>query len=158
MSIDKDLFRAVLGRFATGVTIVTVCAPEGRPHGMTVSAFASVSLDPTLVLICIDKNAALAPLLPDLEHFAVNVLTSEQEELSRRFANDLDDRFDGIGYTLGKSGAPLIDNTLAWLECRVVERHPAGDHVIVIGEVVRAEAHSGSPLLYFRGGYARLER
>lgn len=158
MSIDKDLFRAVLGRFATGVTIVTVREANGRPHGMTVSAFASVSLDPTLVLICIDRSATLAPHLPAIDHFAVNVLTAQQEELSRRFANDLDDRFDGIGYSIGKSGAPILENVLAWLECRVVEQHAAGDHVIVIGEVERAEAHSGTPLLYFRGGYARLER
>ena len=158
MGIDQDLFRAVLGRFATGVTVVTVREPNGRVHGMTVSAFASVSLDPTLVLVSIDKTATLAPVLSDIRQFAVNVLTSDQEELSRRFANDLDDRFEGVGYTTGESGLPILQDVLAWLECRVVQQHSAGDHVIVIAEVERAEARSGSPLLYFRGGYARLER
>lgn len=158
MSIDAALFRSVLGRFATGVTIVTVRDADGQQHGMTVSAFSSLSLEPPLVLVCIDNTATMAPHIATASHFAVNVLTSTQEELSRRFAESLDDRFAGIGYTEGMSGCALLDESLASIECRIVTRHPAGDHVMVIGEVLHAAAHEGSPLLYFRSGYATISR
>ncbi|MEQ1691175.1 MAG: flavin reductase family protein [Gemmatimonas sp.] len=158
MPIDADLFRAVLGRFATGVAIVTVRDREDRDHGMTVSAFTSLSLDPPLVLICIGNDATMAPVMDDAESFAVNVLSAGQEALSRRFAGKLDDRFAEISSARSASGNVLLDGTLGSLDCRVVARHPAGDHVIVVGAVEAASAHDGRPLLYYRGGYAQLER
>jgi len=156
--IDQDLFRAVLGRFATGVTVVTTRDADGTPHGMTVSAFSSLSLEPPLVLVCVANSATMAPLMASAEHFAVNVLSSTQEAVSRRFAGDVHDRFAGIGFHEGHNGAPVLDEVLAWLQCRIVARHPAGDHVIIIGEVEHADVGDGKPLLYYRGGYATLER
>jgi len=111
-----------------------------------------------MVLICIDNTATMAPQIPSATHFAVNILASSQEEMSRRFAGQLDDRFAGVGYREGASGCALLDEVLAWLECRIVSRIPAGDHVIVLGEVENAEVFEGEPLLYYRSGYARLER
>jgi flavin reductase (DIM6/NTAB) family NADH-FMN oxidoreductase RutF len=156
--IDSDLFRAVLGRFASGITVITATAPDGTPHGMTVSAFASVSLDPPLILACIAHDATIAPLLSQATSFAVNVLSDTQEALSRRFAGRMNDRFVGVGYRLGDLGDPQLDDVLAWLACRIVARHPAGDHVILVGQVEDAGVRDGRPLLYYRGGYAQLER
>jgi flavin reductase (DIM6/NTAB) family NADH-FMN oxidoreductase RutF len=157
MSVDPDAFRSVLGRFASGVTVVTVRDPKGRDQGMTVSAFSSVSLSPPLVMVCIGHDASLHPLIEQVTHFGVNILSATQEALSRRFAAHLD-RFDGVGFERGESGVALIEGALAFLECRIVARHPAGDHTIVIGEVEAAENRDDRPLLYYRGGYAQLER
>lgn len=156
--IDADLFRAVLGRFASGITVVTCCDGNGTPHGMTVSAFSSLSLDPPLVLVCVANDATMGPVLASAESFAVNVLSAAQESLSRRFAGKVDDRFAGVGYRDGKLGDPLLDDVLACMQCRIVARHPAGDHVIMVGQVEQADAFEGKPLLYYRGGYATLER
>lgn len=156
--IDHDLFRAVLGRFASGITVITASAPDGTPHGMTVSAFSSRSPAPPLVLACIANDATMAPLLSRCSSFTVNVLSSQQEALSRRFAGPLDDRFAGVGYQAGELGNPVLDDVLAWLECRLIARHPAGDHTIMVGQVEQAGARDGRPLLYYRGGYAQLER
>ena len=157
--IDSDTFRSVLGRFASGVSIVTARDDAGVDHGMTVSAFASVSLDPPLVLVCIDHAASMHDLLLQHPRFGISVLSSEQEAYSRRFATDPDTgRFDGIAYTRGDSGVVLLDNSLAHIECKVVQHHDAGDHTIFIAEVERAEPRQGRPLLYYRGGYAQLER
>lgn len=158
MTLDPASFRSVLGRFASGVTVVTAVDDGGDDHGMTVTAFSSVSLDPPLILACIDHAATLHPFLEGLTHFAVNVLSAEQEAISRRFAADELNRFDGVGYTRGVAGAPLIDDALAHLECRVHALVPAGDHTIVIGEVDAAITRDARPLLYYRGGYAQLER
>ncbi len=156
--IDTDTFRAVLGRFASGVTVVTTRDGAERDHGLTVSAFSSLSLDPPLVLVCIDQCSSLHPVLGEAAHFAVNILASGQEALSRRFSGIVGNRFDGIGYTRGLTGVALLDDALAYVECRVARRHDEGDHTIFIGEVEAAETRSGHPLLYYRGGYATLER
>lgn len=156
--IDSDLFRAVLGRFASGITVITTRDTAGTPHGMTVSAFSSLSLDPPLILVCVANDATMAPLLAATETFAVNVLSAGQEAMSRRFAGKIDDRFAGVGYHGGTLGDPILEDVLASLECRIVARHPAGDHVIVVGQVEDAAVHEGKPLLYYRGGYAVLER
>ncbi len=159
MSLDRDAFRSVLGRFASGITVVTTCDPAGRDHGMTVSAFCSVSLTPPLVLVCVAKNADMFRVLQEVPHFTVNILASHQEALSRRFADlDAEQRFEGVGFRRGKFGAPVLHDILAYVECRTQERHDAGDHGIVIGEVEHAAARDDRPLLYYRGGYARLER
>ena len=157
MSLDQDAFRAVLGRFASGVTIVTVLGANGRDYGMTVSAFSSVSLEPPLVMVCIGEEASLKPMIAQATHYGVSILASDQEPLSRRFAAH-GERFDGVGFTRGENGMALIDGALAFMECRIVARHPAGDHTIVIGEVEAASVEDARPLLYYRGGYAQLER
>ena len=159
MTIDSDSFRSVLGRFASGITVVTTRDADRRDVGMTVSAFCSASLRPPLVQLCIDHAASMYAALMGAERFGVNILAAEQEALSRRFATaDSTRRFDGIGYQRGESGIVLLDDALAHLECRVVARHEAGDHMMVIGEVESASARSAAPLLYYRGGYAQLER
>ena len=160
MPLDPDSFRSVLGRFATGVTIVTATDEDGTDHGMTVSAFCAVSLEPPLVLVCIDHAASMYDVLRVGSRYAVNILAISQEALSRRFADreQLHRRFEGIGYGRGASGAPLLDDALAHIECRVTAVHPAGDHTIFVAEVESATAFAARPLLYYRGGYAQLER
>ncbi len=158
MPLDADLFRAVLGRFASGITVITVRDAAGRDHGMTVSAFSSLSLDPPLVLVCVGHDASMAPALREATHVGVNILAHEQEALSRRFAGKYDDRFDGIGYTHAASGVAVLDDVLAWIDGRIVSRVRAGDHDIVVLEVEGADVRDGRPLLYYRGGYAQLER
>jgi len=157
MPLDQDAFRAVLGRFASGVTIVTVRGANDRDYGMTVSAFSSVSLEPPLVMVCIGEDASLKPMIAEATHYGVSILASDQEPLSRRFAAH-GERFDGIGFSRGENGMALIDGALAFMECRIVARHLAGDHTIVIGEVEAASVADQRPLLYYRGGYAQLER
>ncbi len=156
--IDQDFFRAVLGRFASGITVITTHDASGAPHGMTVSAFASLSLDPPLVLVCIGNDTTMAPVMAHATSFAVNVLADSQEALSRRFAGNVGERFAGVGYVDGELGDAVLDDVFASMQCRIVARHPAGDHVIVIGHVQQAAARDAKPLLYYRGGYAQLER
>jgi flavin reductase (DIM6/NTAB) family NADH-FMN oxidoreductase RutF len=159
--IDADTFRSVLGRFASGVTIVTARDGKGQDHGMTVSAFCSLSLEPPLVLLCVDRAATMYGLMRSHPHIGISILSSSQEAYSRRFADptsERSERFDGIAYARGSNGAVLLDGALAHLECLAIEHHDAGDHTIIIAEIERAEALDGRPLLYFRGGYAQLER
>lgn len=158
MAIEPDEFRAVLGRFASGVTVLTVRDAKGRDHGMTVSAFCSASLQPPLVLACIEHRAEMSTVIPEATHFGISILAEGQESLSRRFAELPASRFDGIGYSRADSGVVLLDEALAHLECRKISAHEAGDHVIYVGEVVWAECEQDRPLLYYRGGYAQLER
>ena len=159
MTLDPDSFRSVLGRFASGITVITTVDADGRDVGMTASAFSSVSLQPPLVQVCVDHTASMFDALLHAERFGVSVLADEQEALSRRFAAvESSHRFEGIGYTRGDSGVVLLDDALAQLECRIASRTEAGDHVIFIGEVERAMARDARPLLYYRGGYAQLER
>jgi flavin reductase (DIM6/NTAB) family NADH-FMN oxidoreductase RutF len=157
MSLDQDAFRAVLGRFASGVTVVTVRGANGRDYGMTVSAFSSVSLEPPLVMVCIGEDSSLKPMIAEATHYGVSILSSTQEPLSRRFAAH-GERFDGVGFARGESGVALIDGALAHLECRIIARHRTGDHTIVVGEIEAASVADERPLLYYRGGYAQLER
>ena len=156
MTVSKDEFRRALGHFASGVTVVTSRSEDGRPLGITVSAFSSLSLDPPLILICIDKRASLHDHLKEGGHFAVNILAEDQELISRRFASKVEDRFEGIGYREGDMGAPLISGALATIECRIVHSYPGGDHTIIVGEVLATEVSNGRPLAYFRGGYVQL--
>lgn len=158
MAIGPDEFRAVLGRFASGVTILTARDAEGRDHGMTASAFCSTSLVPPLVLACVDRATDMYDVIRKAPFFGVSILEEGQEALSRRFAELPAGRFDGIGYTRAESGVILLDDAIAHLECSVVTRHEAGDHVICVGQVEWADYRSQRPLLYYRGGYAQLER
>ena len=158
MALGPDDFRSVLGRFASGVTILTARDTEGHDHGMTVSAFCSASLVPPLVLACIDRAADMHAIIKRASHFGVSVLEEGQEALSRRFAELPSGRFDGIGYSRAESGVILLDDAIAHLECSVVDRHDAGDHRICVGQVEWATCGQERPLLYYRGGYAQLER
>jgi flavin reductase (DIM6/NTAB) family NADH-FMN oxidoreductase RutF len=159
MTIDSDSFRSVLGRFASGITIVTALDADGRDVGMTVSAFSAASLHPPLIQICVGRDASAFEALLHAKGFGVSILSSEQESLSRRFAEeDSMHRFDGLGYVRGDNGVVLLGDALAHIECAVHARYDAGDHMIFVGEVERATTGDARPLLYYRGGYAQLER
>lgn len=155
--IGPDEFRRILGHFATGVTVVTTCDADARPTGLTVSAFASLSLDPPLVLVCVSHKSQSFPALRERGRFAVNILAMGQDALSRQFATTRLDKFDGVAYRLSPRGLPLIDGALAHLECATVSTHDAGDHTIFVGRVEGGDVASGEPLLYYRGQYQRLE-
>ena len=158
-SLDPAIFRSVLGRFATGVTVLTTRDDAGDDHGMTASAFCSVSLAPPLVLACVDEAASLHRMLQVKGRpFGVSILAEDQEALSRRFAAD-DDRFAGVGFSRGPAGSVLLDDALAHLECSVHAVHEAGDHAIVVGLVEHvAVREDAAPLLYYRSGYGRFAR
>jgi flavin reductase (DIM6/NTAB) family NADH-FMN oxidoreductase RutF len=157
MSVDADDFKQVLARWATGVTIVTARSGE-RVHGMTVSAFTEVSLDPPLVLVCADLGSNTLPLIREGGAFAVNILSREQEALSARFASKQGEwqRFDGLEIDAGRTGSPLLRGVVANLDCRVVAAHEHGDHVVYVGEVAEVRHFDREPLLYFRGAYTGL--
>jgi flavin reductase (DIM6/NTAB) family NADH-FMN oxidoreductase RutF len=156
MAVEKAEFRRALGHFAAGVTVVTAKFDDARLAGITVTAFTSVSLEPPLVLICIDKRSRMHDKLQVGGNFAVNMLAQDQEFVSRRFASGDADPFREIGYREGVTGAPLLQGTTAAVECRIVELLPGGDHTIILGEVEATQVSEGKPLLYFRGGYAQL--
>jgi len=157
MSVDQLEFRRVMGHFATGVTIVTSHDGAGKLGGLTANAVASVSLDPAMVLICVDKKSDSYPLFGASRSFAINILAKDQETLSRRFAKSGGDKFTGTGYRLGVTGTPILTDTVGHLECTVRHEFDAGDHTIFVGEAVDIAVSSESdPLLYFRGGYRNL--
>jgi flavin reductase (DIM6/NTAB) family NADH-FMN oxidoreductase RutF len=146
-----------MGRFATGVTVLTVNGTGDRPLGMTASSLASVSLIPPLVSVCVDHHAELHETIAAAPVFVVNILASHQETLSRRFADRHEDRFEGIGYHRSPEGLVLLDGALAHIECDRFAVYPAGDHTIIIGRVIGGSTGEGRPLLYYRGGYGGLE-
>lgn len=156
MSVSESEFRAALGRFVSGVTVITTAGMDDRPVGITVSAFSSLSLDPPLVLACIEKRASLHDHLSEGRHFAVNILAADQEHLSRRFSSKEQDRFNGTGYREGTTGSPLLEGALAYIECRVVHAYAGGDHTIIVGAVESVSVADHKPLAYYRGGYAQL--
>jgi flavin reductase (DIM6/NTAB) family NADH-FMN oxidoreductase RutF len=153
--MDPFQFRQLCGRFTTGIAIVTATDADGRPTGMTVNSFTSVSLDPPLVLVSIDRAAAMHAALEASGGWAINILEAQQEALSRRFSAGLPDRFEGVGWHRGPAGDILLDGALAHLWCTREAMVPAGDHTIFIGRVTGGDAaEHGRPLLYYRGGYA----
>jgi 4-nitrophenol 2-monooxygenase / 4-nitrocatechol 4-monooxygenase, reductase component len=155
--IDQSEFRRVIGHFAAGVTIVTTCRQDGSAAGLTVSAVSSLSLDPTLLLVCVDQCSDTLPYLERAGYFAVNVLEEGKgETLARRFAGGgAEEKFRGVAWRPEHTGAPVLDEALAWMDCRVTAVVPGGDHTIFVGEVVAADAREGTPLLYYRGGFGR---
>jgi flavin reductase (DIM6/NTAB) family NADH-FMN oxidoreductase RutF len=157
-TVSEALFRDVLGHWASGVAIITVRDAGGRDHGMTVSAFSSLSLDPPLVLACIGHDATIAGAVAAANRFGLSVLAEHQEALSRQFAQPDTDRFEGIPMARSPRGMALVPDALAHLECTVAVRHEGGDHTIVVGEVVHAVRAAGRPLLYYRGEYSRMAR
>ena len=156
MPVSNNEFRAAMSRFVSGVTVVTTSGKENRPAGITVSAFSAVSLEPPLVLVCINKRASLHDHLTEGRYFAVNILCEDQQDVSQLFASKDEDRFEGARYRWGTTGAPLLDGALAYVECRVVHAYPAGDHTIIVGEVESTSVADHKPLAYYRGGYTRL--
>jgi flavin reductase (DIM6/NTAB) family NADH-FMN oxidoreductase RutF len=154
--IRADEFRRVLSHFATGVTVLTTRDGEGRPVGLTASAFTSLSLEPPLILACIDLNARCHGAFDAADRFAVNILSLDQEHLSRRFASTVDDKFDQLLHSPGALGLPLIKGALAHIECTKVATYPGGDHCILVGQVQATTVADGHPLLYYRGRYDRL--
>jgi 4-nitrophenol 2-monooxygenase / 4-nitrocatechol 4-monooxygenase, reductase component len=159
MTLDPDTYRSVLGRFATGVTVLTARDADGNDHGMTVSSFCSLSLSPPLVALCVDRRADMHSLLAPGLAVVVNILAAQQELLSRRFAEfEGTKRFDGIGFSRSNRGPVVLDDVLAWLECTLVREHDGGDHQLHVAAVEHAVARDVRPLLHYRGGYAELER
>ena len=155
-AIDGARFRQVLGHFPTGVTVITAAGAAG-PAGFAVGSFFSVSLDPPLVAFCAAKTSSSYPNIEAAGHFVVNVLGDDQEDICRSFAGK-GDKFAGLGYRPSPvSGAPVINDVLAWIDCDIDTVHEAGDHWIVIGRVNDLEvgAESGGPLVFYRGGYGR---
>ncbi len=158
MTFDSRAYRNALGCFATGITVVTTIAPDGSPIGVTVNSFSSVSLEPPLVQFCLGRAAMSFDAFTTAPSFAVNILAEDQSDLSVRFSKrDLQERWEGVGVERWETGVPLLAGCLANLECDREHVFEAGDHVIIVGRVRRlAAAAAGQPLLYFRGGYARL--
>ena len=159
MAVDPLEFRGIIGHFATGVTVITTAAAE-RLHGMTANAVSSLSLDPVMVLICVDKTTHTQRMLDLGGVFALNILSEEQEPLSRTFATKGEPEagtLRGQPFRLGETGAPILDGCLAYLECRVVNVMDGGDHSIFLGEVVSEGVEQEKrPLLFYRGGYHTL--
>jgi flavin reductase (DIM6/NTAB) family NADH-FMN oxidoreductase RutF len=152
MAVGASEYKEALSKFASGVTIVTV-ASDGNVRGMTASSFASVSLVPPLVLVCLEKTSTTRSMVLASKTFAVNVLSEEQEEVAHAFAQPGHKSFDGLPHHSGKTGAPLLDGSIAWLECDVYNISDGGDHDIVVGEVIACSVHDGDPLLYYNRGY-----
>jgi len=157
MSVTQEQFRAALGSFASGVTAVTTKDANGKLLGITVSAFCSVSLSPPMVLICIEKTAGSHYAFEESNVFVVNILREGEAETSELFASVIDNKFEGIDYSSGIEGVPVLNNALATLECRVKFSYHGGDHSIFVGEVETVSVDDGNPLLYFRGNYGRFE-
>lgn len=149
-------FRQVVGRFASGVTVVTA-RHDGVPHGGTASAFTSLSDDPPMVLVCLNRSSATAQAVRASGTFAVNVLGEDHSALAGRFARKGPDKFAGVPVTRDPLGPPLLDEAIAHLSCRVANVVTGGTHLVFLGVVARAAARSGPPLVHFRGGFARLQ-
>lgn len=152
--VSPEQFRALCGRFATGVAVITALDQDGQPAGMTANSFASVSLHPPLISVNVDEQAEMHGVLGRVRHFVLNILEASQEAISRRFAEDHPERFAGIACRVNARGIPVLEGTLATIECERVQHVDAGDHRIFIARVTGGEARNGRPLLYFRGGYA----
>lgn len=157
MAVRDDDFRALMGSFASSVTVVTTLDADGTPHALTATAFTSVSLDPPLCLVCVDRTARAHGPMRVGRKFAVNVLAAGQRHWSVRFSQLEGDRFAGIEWRPGpRTGCPLLPGTLARAECEVADICHGGDHDIFIGRVLSAESDAGAPLVYWRGAYSRL--
>jgi flavin reductase (DIM6/NTAB) family NADH-FMN oxidoreductase RutF len=156
--ITNEEFRAALGRFASGVTVITTRDAAGKPHGLTVSAFCSLSAEPPLILACIHKQTTSHSAFFEREAFVVNILGEDQQHVSRQFAEPAIDKFNGTVFSENEDGLPKLEDCLVTLDCRVVEAHDGGDHTIIIGAIERAEIGQGRPLIYFYGNYRKIEK
>jgi 3-hydroxy-9,10-secoandrosta-1,3,5(10)-triene-9,17-dione monooxygenase reductase component len=154
--LDSKELRRLMGHFATGVTIITTKGADGTPYGLTANAFTSLSLDPPLCIVCVDRKAESFAHFYDSKVFTVNILTREQEALSNRFAKSGGDKFTGVATIPGHHGAPLIDGALAHIECLITDTVEGGDHVVHVGRIERFDVRSGEPLLFYQGRYRAL--
>jgi 4-hydroxyphenylacetate 3-hydroxylase, reductase component len=152
--LDSRRFRDALGRFATGVTIITTNDPDGAPLGLTANSFNSVSLSPPLVLWSLNRRSRNLAVFESATHYAINVLCMDQIALAGRFAAPIENRFEGIEWRRGKAGMPLFDGCVAWFECTSVFRYEGGDHVIFVGQVEDFGHGDRVPLLYAGGNYS----
>jgi flavin reductase (DIM6/NTAB) family NADH-FMN oxidoreductase RutF len=152
MSVTDADFKHAMSHFASGVTIVTT-EHDGKPYGMTVSSFASLSLHPPLVLVCVEKSLKTHDAIASAGRFGVSILGDDQADLSNRFASRMEDKFAGIDIARGEIGVPLIVNALSSLECHLHAQLAGGDHTIFVGEVASIRTREGAPLLYFRAAY-----
>ncbi len=156
MTVDARRLRDVMGRFATGVAIVTTRAAD-ESHGMTVNSLTSVSLDPPLLLVCLTRDSRTAGAVSDRGAFVVILLGSRQESISDRFARRGEDHFEGLEVETNDRGLPVFGRGLGWLDCDVESIVDGGDHIIVVGRVVACDAREGTPLVFFRGRYHELK-
>ena len=155
MPIGEADFKRAMSQFVSGVTVVTT-AHEGRLYGMTVASFASLSLDPPLVLICAGRKMQTHDAIASAKRFGVSILGEDQQQLSNHFASRVEDKFAGIDYRTAGSGVPLLNGAICTLECTVTGQLPGGDHSIFVGQVEAAETAENAPLVYFRSGYRQL--
>jgi flavin reductase (DIM6/NTAB) family NADH-FMN oxidoreductase RutF len=153
--MDEAAFKFAMSHFASGVTVVTT-EIDGKPFGMTVASFASLSLHPPLVLICIEKTVKTHDAIAAAGKFGVSILRSDQQQVSSCFASRIEDKFAGVPLRRGTLDVPLIAGALTTLECRVTQQLPGGDHTIFVGEVIDAQTNEGNPLLHFRSKYREL--
>ncbi|MCS3451082.1 MULTISPECIES: flavin reductase family protein [Bradyrhizobium] len=156
-AIDPRDFRNALGTFATGVTIVTAMSAEGRPYGITCNSFASVSLNPPLVLWSLGTFSQGLPIFQNASHFTVNVLDASQQALAMQFARSSGDKFAGVSWTPGLGNAPVLADVVANFQCRAANRYYGGDHVIFLGAVEAYAYNRNNPLLFARGGFGRFQ-
>ncbi len=158
MPIERDVFRRVMGSFASGVTIVTVVGQDGTPTGFTASAVTSLSLEPRMLLVCVSEHSSTLVAVNEAGNFVVNILGAHQQAAAQQFATRREDRFGGFRWHPGPlSGAPVLDGSLAYAECVLRDTCKGGDHVILMGEVLAGDVHEAEPLLYFRGRYGTYE-
>jgi 3-hydroxy-9,10-secoandrosta-1,3,5(10)-triene-9,17-dione monooxygenase reductase component len=155
MSMESTRFRKVMGHFATGVTLVMGLDEDGAPVGLTANAVTSVSLDPPLILVCLDLESKSRPVLTRTGRFGVSILRTGQEELALRFArSEPGRRFEGLQLRTEVTGAPILEEALGWADCRLWKEVEAGDHVILLGEVLACGVEAGgAPLVFFQGGF-----
>jgi flavin reductase (DIM6/NTAB) family NADH-FMN oxidoreductase RutF len=156
MAFEAQELRRVMGHFATGVTVITTKDADGAPQGLTANAFMSLSLNPPLVIISVDKGATCYGCFAPGNGFTVNVLSEDQEDVSRRFATKGIDKFADLKWHAGANGAAVIDGALGQVECKITACHDGGDHTIVVGEILNVAAEGERPLLFFKGKYQKL--
>ena len=154
--MNSQKLRRILSHFATGVTVITTKDKKGTPFGFTANAFTSLSLNPPLVLVCVDKTVKCYSCFDESKLFAVNILAEGQEDISRRFATKGIEKFAGVKWRKSKNGLALLDGALAYIECKVTRSHEGGDHTIYVGKIVKATTSSDRPLLFFKGKYCPL--
>lgn len=156
-AVPSGLFRRACALFPTGVAVLTARAPDGTPHGLTINAFCSLSLNPPLVLVAIDRVCSILETFEKSSHYAINFLSIDQQDLSVRFSELPEGRFSGVLWTPGVEGAPLIEGAIGSIECRTTNIIDAGDHRALIGEAISATVDEGGPLVFFRSAYRALQ-
>ena len=159
MTVEVNEFKKAMQHWASGVTVVTTYTEPSGAQGMTATSFSSVSLEPPQILVCINDKTDTGEGIQQCQHFAVNILTAEQQAVSNEFAGGAsqEERFANVAWGKGKHGMPILQNSLTSLECRVLQQVKAGTHWIIVGEVLNVICRPGEPLLYYRSAYRKLE-